>query len=335
MANPTKVDVTSVVQGGVVPLGEILLAARKEKKLSQKDVSNHLRISIKQIEAIETNEFSALPESTITRGFIRNYARMLNIDAEPLLASYRARVPEDVVASLSVKPSVRNMSQRDMMTGRNHQSWLKYILGSILALLLLVLWFFYMDFIPKSNQTKVSTPPAKPLSLPEEALPAAERQGVVDNPADISVLPQPATLVNATPVVETPTLPAQVSVTQANTTLVMPAINPAPINAAVQKPAPVDLTTTSSSNPVTNGIEMKSDKVNMAFTAKTWVSIKNPSDKIVFEKTFEAGETGVFNGETPMLVIIGNAEAAQLQYLGQTVDLTASTIGNVARVKLE
>ncbi|MEO7343264.1 MAG: helix-turn-helix transcriptional regulator, partial [Methylotenera sp.] len=70
------------------PLGEILLEARTAKKLTQKDVSNSLRISIKQITALETDDFALLPDAMITRGFIRNYARLLEIDAEPLLASY-------------------------------------------------------------------------------------------------------------------------------------------------------------------------------------------------------------------------------------------------------
>jgi len=75
-------------------LGEVLAATRKSKNLSQQDVSNHLRFSVKQIDALENNEFSALPDATTTRGFIRNYARFLELDAEPLLAGYRKQVPD-------------------------------------------------------------------------------------------------------------------------------------------------------------------------------------------------------------------------------------------------
>ena len=55
-----------------VSLGGILLAARVEKNLTQKNVSDNLRLSIKQIEALEQNDFTALPSPMITRGFIRN-----------------------------------------------------------------------------------------------------------------------------------------------------------------------------------------------------------------------------------------------------------------------
>jgi cytoskeleton protein RodZ len=108
MAN--ELDADSLKQDNhFAPLGEVLLAARKAKKLSQNDVSNSLRISVKQINAIENDDFVALPESAITRGFIRNYARLLGVDAEPLLVSHRARMPDNAPASLSVKTTTRHV----------------------------------------------------------------------------------------------------------------------------------------------------------------------------------------------------------------------------------
>ncbi|HYN55211.1 MAG TPA: helix-turn-helix domain-containing protein, partial [Methylotenera sp.] len=159
------------------PLGEVLLEARNAKKLTQKDVSNNLRISIKQITALETDDFALLPDAMITRGFIRNYARLLEIDAEPLLASYRAQMPDKAPAKLSVHTSMNTV-----MPGKDNQPWLIYILSSILILFFLLAWLFYVDYMPKpaadmQSQSVIQpvTVPTAEVALPEIALPAAER----------------------------------------------------------------------------------------------------------------------------------------------------------------
>ena len=130
------------------PLGEVLLAARNAKKLTQQDVSNSLRFSLNQINAIENNDFSVLPQPMITRGFIRNYARLLEIDAEPLLASYRMRIPKKTPNAVSVQSATYQV-----MSGKEGSQWLNYILGSILILVFLLAWIFYVDYVPKLAKT--------------------------------------------------------------------------------------------------------------------------------------------------------------------------------------
>ena len=63
MVDKVEIDPSATQQNNIAPLGEVLLAARKAKKLTHKDISNSLRLSIKQIDAIEKNEFSLLPVS--------------------------------------------------------------------------------------------------------------------------------------------------------------------------------------------------------------------------------------------------------------------------------
>src|SRR3990167_858390 len=112
MAVAEEIDVTETSDAnlqGQASLGEVFLAARTAKELTQQDVSNSLRISVKQIDALETNTFSALPDAMITRGFIRNYARLLGLDAEPLLAGYRAHMPGELPNSLVVQTSMQQV----------------------------------------------------------------------------------------------------------------------------------------------------------------------------------------------------------------------------------
>lgn len=70
-------DTASVVQG----VGHMLRHAREARKMSIEEVSRQLRISVQQVDAIEKEDFDALPGRTFVRGFVRNYANLMHLDA--------------------------------------------------------------------------------------------------------------------------------------------------------------------------------------------------------------------------------------------------------------
>lgn len=86
--------------GGV---GATLKAAREAAGLSLGEVADRLKLSLKQLEAIEGDRFEALPGPAFVRGFVRNYARFLGVDAGPLMTRLEARFPSSVkeVANLA------------------------------------------------------------------------------------------------------------------------------------------------------------------------------------------------------------------------------------------
>lgn len=276
-----------------VSLGEMLATARNVKKLTQQDVSNSLRFSVKQIDALENNVFDALPDAVITRGFIRNYARFLEIDAEPLLASYHVLVPTESPETLVVKSSMRQVELT-----KESLPWLQYILGSILVLLFLLAWFFYMDHMPNimsENAAKVAAGDAPavnatPLSLPEIALPAAQRE------EGLNVAEDESTTVNAD---ASTTLPQETQ--------------------ALNEPV----------------LALTTKKVTMSFSEETWVRVSDKSGKVIYAKLQAAGSEDSFDATPPFDLVIGNAKAAKLIFSGEPVDLTAYTKNNVARVTLE
>ncbi|MDZ7729103.1 MAG: helix-turn-helix transcriptional regulator [Dehalococcoidia bacterium] len=71
-------------------IGDQLRAARQERGLSIEEASRETRISRRFLEALEHDEFEALPAPVYARGFLRSYAGFLGLDAEPLVAEMRA-----------------------------------------------------------------------------------------------------------------------------------------------------------------------------------------------------------------------------------------------------
>ena len=55
-------------------IGQVLKAARLAQVMSAQDVARQLRLSEKQIAAIEEDDHSKFPNQIFLRGFIRNYA---------------------------------------------------------------------------------------------------------------------------------------------------------------------------------------------------------------------------------------------------------------------
>ncbi len=80
--------------------GSVLEVARKLQNYSIDDISEQLKIPAQAIAAIETNDINALPPPTFTQGYIRTYAKFLEIPEENILNIYSQAVPQDRAANL-------------------------------------------------------------------------------------------------------------------------------------------------------------------------------------------------------------------------------------------
>ncbi|MDP2230420.1 helix-turn-helix domain-containing protein [Methylotenera sp.] len=333
------------------PMGEVLASARNAKKLEVKDVSNNLRLSIKQIEALENNDFDGLPQPMITRGFIRNYARLLELDAEPLLESYRARVPEVLPSALNVQTT----SHRILLS-RNSQPKLKFSLVIALALLMLLAWFLYTNFIPKIviepaeiiTESSGNSSNTETVALPEVALPAAERlpessaiaSADVEKSEDVNTTapntPQVDQIATGTEVAtQGIQLPKEATV-DANT-LKENAARTLQVPATSQTATVVQVTEADSAK---SGLKVDNSivgikSVSISVLEQTWVRISDKTGAVVYEKILQPNSEDGFNGLPPFKVLIGNAKGTKLTFSGQPVDLTDKIKNNVARVTLE
>ena len=92
--------------------GTVLAAARKAAGLSVADVAAQMRLSPRQVEALEADRYGDLPGAVFVRGFIRNYARVLKVDPVPLLQALEPELADDaplrVQATSGALPVRRN-----------------------------------------------------------------------------------------------------------------------------------------------------------------------------------------------------------------------------------
>jgi hypothetical protein len=62
------------------PLGEWLRQRREELDISLEQAEADTRIRLSYLEALESEDFDALPDPVVGRGFVRNYATYLDLD---------------------------------------------------------------------------------------------------------------------------------------------------------------------------------------------------------------------------------------------------------------
>lgn len=70
-------------------IGATLREARNRRKVDLSEVEAAIKIRVRYLQAIENEDWEALPGGAYTRGFIRTYASYLGLDGERLADDYR------------------------------------------------------------------------------------------------------------------------------------------------------------------------------------------------------------------------------------------------------
>lgn len=298
--------------------GGQLREAREAQGLTTNDVAKQLRLSNKQIEALEGDLFSQLPEATIVKGFIRNYAKLLKISAQPLLAAYAEMTPDKEHYSFALNPGI-NMK----ITEHDKSSRTRYLLLAIALLLGVGVWFFYQNYIQKPSP--ITPSPEVIETLPELALPMSERlDGAADTVKQLDMPEQ--SLTESMP--EDSNAENMAAGSQGSETTIEAGSNQLSdtvVNEAVD--APEDAVANSAPEP---------GKTRLKFTAtqETWLSVVNVSGEEVYNKILYAGNQDVVDIWQPSQIVVGNAHGASLEVDGKPIDLAPYTRINVARVRL-
>lgn len=181
-------------------LGELLVASRERWNLSAADLARQLRLGLRQVHALEENDFDALPGNTFVRGFIRNYARVVQTEPEAFLEAYERSRPQ------LQQPVIERNSTHIEFQNTSTPKWVWYGVGFIVVLLASPLLIYLalredeasLKALPtSSSKLSAAQPlPNMPLALPP---PQAVLQNTAIEPASgtqvtASVTPNPPSI---------------------------------------------------------------------------------------------------------------------------------------------
>lgn len=190
MENAAEPEASEAAAAPLPTLGELMIAARERWNLSAGDVARQLRLGLRQVEALEENRFDVLPGNTFVRGFIRNYAKVVQIDPAAFLEAYERSRPQIPA------PGIVAQTEHIDFTTKPIPKWVWYSGGAIAAAVLLPLAIYLAlhddespaKAAPQAAEPKASAalpgqahemslilPPPQVLSLGEAPVPAAQQ----------------------------------------------------------------------------------------------------------------------------------------------------------------
>ncbi|RCL29424.1 DUF4115 domain-containing protein [Pseudomonas sp. AFG_SD02_1510_Pfu_092] len=332
--------------------GELLRQARENRGWSQAEVARKLNLTVSSLNHVETGAFDKLPGHTFARGYIRAYAKLMDLDQAALVDAF------DRYTGTHAKGSdVHSLGRIEEPVRLSHN-----ILRGVSLLLLVAVvgggfvWWQDQGSLRGKDLAKIAlehvevesadgTTQIHPLDEPEdqavsagqqaESAPLPLEQGAAEQPATTAeqapASPAPAVTAAAEPS-PAPQAPAASAAAAPAPAPVVP-VAPAPTPAAVAPVAPA--ATVAAAEPVAPAVvPAGSAKVAIQFTADCWTQVSDGNGKVLFSAIKRKGDNLELTGKPPFAVRLGFARGAQVSYNGQAVDVAPFTSGETARLKL-
>lgn len=283
----------------------VLKAARIAQNLSLSEVARQLRLTERQVEALETGAFDRLPGPVFVRGFIRNYARLLKLDPDQVLSSMCAELPR--AEGMVRMPRSENIPFPSPAVHRSP----RYLLLVLLVAAALGTYEFYWgeSGSPPAAKSGPVTGSVAPAAQPVSVRPAAAPGGNTANLAPVAAEgAAPASSVPAKPESEAPS----------------PKVAPASTAAAGGNPP---------ASPA--AVLPQTAALHFTFEMDSWVEIRDRDGRTIFSRLNPAGTEQSVTGMPPFTLTVGNARGVRLTYNDRPIDLAPYTKVSVARLTLE
>jgi hypothetical protein len=164
-------------------IGDTLSEARTRRAVDLEEVHAATGIRPRYLEAIEQEDWDALPEEFYARSFIRKYAQFLEVDPEPLVEEYRHQRSGDERGGAPTSPFARTRSRRAEALRRRRKRQSVYVwIGGVALLAVIVVAIVLISSSGGEDGgamggkgTAVKTSP-KPKHQPKKAVPPPHHQ---------------------------------------------------------------------------------------------------------------------------------------------------------------
>ncbi|MCC4818362.1 transcriptional regulator [Vibrio lentus] len=292
-----------------IEAGTLLKNKREFLGLTQKQISDRLKLRVTLIQQIEENQFESDQVATFMRGYIRSYAKYVNLDEKVVLSALHhsgdAQHQEQEMLSFSRKTKTEKHNSRIMIL-----TW------SIFAVIAGIssLWWWQNQQQDTLSQSLVNTESSEELVVEESLDPELTSLEVIE--AEQNTETSPVTensddLLNVVSAAE-----ASENVEQVEQTQDVAEVTPVAAESETVMPEP------------------GANELVMQFSADCWIQVKDAAGKTLSTGIKKAGQTLNLSGTAPYKVILGAPEGVSMTFASEPVDLSGYTSGKVARITL-
>jgi cytoskeleton protein RodZ len=288
----------------------MLRKAREDSGLHVAALAVSLKVPVHKLEALEAGRLDLLPDAVFARALASSVCRNLKIDPAPILQ----HLPHTAAPRLRTDESGINTPFREPGATAAQPWWAQFMRPAPLIVTVLVLGALVLMLLPRLKW---------------------EEPAVAKNESTSEVMPpgSPPANVAAGTVETVPSTDGAAGSSGAATPAAEPAAKPVPpASAAAATAAPAAPSAAPAASvaavPV-SGIVVFQPK------GETWVQVTDANGVVALRKTLLAGETTGASGALPLAVVVGRADATDVEIRGKAFDLTPVSRDNVARFEVK
>ncbi|MEW7849378.1 helix-turn-helix domain-containing protein [Massilia aurea] len=320
--------------GSGIP-GKTLQSQREAMGWSVEQVADQLKLAPRQVLALEAGDYASLPSPAVTRGFVRAYAKLLRIDAAPLVSMIELNMPPEAQAGAQSAMAAARREQKPAafsetrfpINGKRRSLPLGWIAAVVVvAGAAVAAWQF--NLVPSLNRdaepgdAMVLENPAAGVVAPGVATPggaAPVQPGLINPSVPLISVPSPTTEGAApagAPATTTPASPGAPAAAPAAPTTAPAAAAPAPVAAA----------------PAVAG----ANTLVLNVRADSWIEVRPSSGgRPLISRLVKAGSTESVEVAGPVNLTVGVPGAVTATLRGADVPLPQQPGKTIARVALK
>jgi cytoskeleton protein RodZ len=300
---------------GYATAGAQLRAARESHGLSIDTVAQHLKLAPRQVRAIEDGEFSQLPGRTFVRGFARNYARLMQLDPDQIVAALPGADAAPALDKPAIGSSARAMGELPTSQQSRGVAWSRWAILFAIAALVGVAAVYE---VTRKDSPRVADKAPSTKRAPVDPI----------GPPSGAGTPLPNPLAGGGDAASTQAPTSEMSREAARALLATgdPTALPGPV---APPSASLPITTAAPAGSSANQATLV-----ISYRGPAWTEVRDANGQRLLLVTGAPGTSETVSGAPPFELTLGNASQASVTWRGTAFDLAPHVRGNVARARL-
>ncbi|XPF96270.1 RodZ domain-containing protein [Colwellia sp. RE-S-Sl-9] len=292
------------VQVEVSGPGSMLAEARIKKGLSIDDVASSLNIRVALVKNIEADIFDQTLPDTYNRGYIKNYAKLVNLPVSDIIAYYEKL---NILEVHSTK--MQSFSRGTMKKAENSMlMWITYLILTVF-IGLTVMWWLQDD---KEAEPKAAV---SSETLIKNTTNSTDIEEVVETTSSSEELSTTESVASA------------VGNSEIENELDTSNIDNLEQNASLESVDAKAVTSTESD-------EITLSKVIFTFSGDCWVNIHDALGERIAWGIKKSGYVMTIEAKAPLNITIGKPELVQINFNGESIDMSTFPQGHIAKFEL-
>ena len=279
--------------------GKKLREVREERRVSLREIATELHLDVAILEALESEDLDKLPGASFVKGYLRSYARLLDLPADELVQAYDCAHGDDA-------PCLHRIGKVQQMTSKDAGP--RYATWGVVAVVVISVLVWWSSKILSNGVTERDS---ADVNASAPALPSAKQDAAASVEADVEVDGESVSVAPLLVPQQQRSAPVTPKPVAEPAEKVAPAVSEAVASAPPKPSAPA---------PEVTVADADLSVLTLDFSEDVWVEITDGRGKRLFFDLGRKGQVREVKGVKPFKILFGNAPGVTLKVDGNVFD---------------